>query len=84
MLYRLPLLTLSRYSCRHRHLAPGAAAEVTAAGLRAQPADLLEEEVDVVLDAAVADVADPFQVERAEARAAFAAGDDPVDAVEVE
>lgn len=61
-----------------------AALEVTAAGLGCAAAPLLEEERDLGSGALVAKVGDPVVLDVAGVRAAFAAGDEPVDPGEVE
>lgn len=65
-------------------LAPLALAKLATTRLWPQPTPLLEEEGHVRCDALISDRARPFGLDRAGAGAAFAADDDPVDAVEVE
>ena len=81
------LFTVALTGCSgrgHGHLVPGAPVELATAGLRGWPADLFEEEGDILFEAAVADVADPGDIDGPAGGPGFPARDDPVDAAENE
>src|SRR3954468_10744319 len=67
-----------------RHRVPGPPVEFSPAGLRRPAAPLLEEERDVLVLAAITQVAHPRRVNAPVSRTGLATGDQPVDATEVE
>ena len=67
-----------------RPFVPFTSVQSSTAGLRPISAPLFEEKGDTGIEAPISNIAHPIGIDRPRARAAFAADDDPVDAVEVE
>lgn len=63
---------------------PRSTVQQPAAGFGSRAADLLEEQRDILLEAAIADVSHPVEIHGPRLGAALATDDDPVDAGEVE